>query len=42
MKRAVRTIVLVVAVACAFASASTIKTGTGFNPLPLCGGTICK
>jgi hypothetical protein len=43
MKRAVRTFVLVVAVACAFASAATVRIHTNLGPPPLCpdGGWDC-
>ena len=42
MKRAVRTIVLVVAVACALASATKVSVKTNYGPIPLCGGHICE
>jgi len=42
MKRAVRTAVLVVAVACTcLAVAKPISTATSNGPIPLCGGRIC-
>jgi hypothetical protein len=41
MKRAVRTLVLVVAVACALASAKTVGTKANLGPEPLCQGHIC-
>jgi hypothetical protein len=43
MKRAVRTIVLVVAVACALASATTVRVKSNLGPVPLCPHTtICQ
>jgi hypothetical protein len=42
MKRAVRTAVLVVAVACTcLAVAKPITTSTNDAPAPLCGGRVC-
>jgi hypothetical protein len=42
MKRAVRTFVLVVAVAFMFASATTVHPKANLGPMPLCGGRICN
>ena len=41
MKRALRTLVLVVGVALAFASATTVHTKANLGPMPLCNGRIC-
>jgi hypothetical protein len=41
MKRAVRTLVLVVAVAFVFASATNVHSKTSLGPEPLCEGHIC-
>lgn len=41
MKRAVRTLVLVVAVAVMFVSATKVHSTTNLGPEPLCQGHIC-
>jgi hypothetical protein len=41
MKRAVRTLVLVVAVAFTLASATTVHQKSNLGPEPLCNGRIC-